>query len=127
MSDVENDDSDGEELFIDAAALLGLGEADPIPISTSSMLPDIGEGSQEGSGTNTPTMMTSQSEPILQKTGGASLLEVGSTALKRKESVVGEMMFGDTKKKGRNQRRSLGKRSLTLSGKQRSAGEFALV
>jgi len=114
------DDDSGDELVIDATSLLNLGEPDPVPEVVLPALPNTLDDIREDSNTPTGHLSTSQSEPTLPSANG--VLETGSKALERKNSVLGDLsVFSEKGGKTRGQRRSLGKRSLTLSGNKRSA------
>jgi len=123
MSDTENYTDADDELVIDACSLLGLGDPDPLPeIVGSTIVEETGSDSDAG---NPKTMLASASEPVLGTQLGSNLLAQGSSAnkaaLKRKESFVGEMKgFSADMAGARHSRRSLGKKSLTLSGRKTS-------
>jgi len=83
------DDDSGDELVIDATSLLNLGEPDPVPEVVLPALPNTLDDIREDSNTPTGHLSTSQSEPTLPSANG--VLETGSKALERKNSVLGDL------------------------------------
>ena len=120
----ENGGEDSEEeLVISAADLLNLGDAPPLEQEDEGEGGEgVGEGSGgEGEGGKGKTLGASASVPVLGTNGDQRHSKVMFSA--DTQDGVGDLKDKEDMKKARHERRSVGKRSLTLGGRQKVSGK----